>query len=141
MDDALIIERTRRWIASFVIGLNLCPFARRVFDAGVIRYVVTEAATEEALLVALTRELRTLAATSNATIETTLLIHPLALNDFLDYNDFLDRAERHVAEHGLEGILQIASFHPAYQFADTDPDAAADEVVTSVAVRSAKEAI
>ena len=123
MDDALIIEHTRRWIASFVIGLNLCPFARRVFEAGVIRYVVTEAATEDALLVALTHELRTLAATSIANVETTLLIHPLALNDFLDYNDFLDWAERHVAELGLEGIVQIASFHPAYQFADAAPDA------------------
>ena len=120
MNEADIIERTRRWIATFVIGLNLCPFARRVFEAGAIRYAVTDAATEHALLDALTSELQSLSATP--AIETTLLIHPHAFGDFLDYNDFLDRAECLVASLGFEGVVQIASFHPAYQFSDTAPD-------------------
>jgi hypothetical protein len=123
MDDKTVIDRTCRWIASLVIGLDLCPFARRVFEAERIRYVVSEAVDQEALHRDLARELEFLAAAPTSAAETTLLIHPLALADFLDYNDFLGDAERLVDDLGLTGVVQVASFHPDYQFADTDADA------------------
>jgi hypothetical protein len=117
-----VIERTRAWIAGVVVGLNLCPFARRVFDGGLIRYAVTEAADAESLRAALKEELKRLAATPAGEVETAFLIHPHALADFLDYNDFVTEAEGLVADLGLEGVIQIASFHPHYQFAGTRPD-------------------
>ncbi len=124
MDESKVIAATRRWIADIVIELNLCPFARRVFQEGLIRYVVSGADSSKALLHDLRRELKALAAAPIASFETTLLIHPSALLDFLDYNDFLDSAERQLSKMGLEGMVQIASFHPDYRFADTDADAA-----------------
>ena len=123
MDASSVIDATRRWIASIVIGLNLCPFAQRVFDADRIRYVVSDAADESGLLADLARELEELIAAPISAIETTLLIHPLALADFLDYNDFVGAAEQLIANVGLRGTIQIASFHPKYQFAGTDADA------------------
>lgn len=123
MDEQAVIGATRRWVSDVVIGLNLCPFARRVFAADLIRYVVTPAATEADLLDALSAELTTLAATPRATIETTILIHPNALADFFDYNDFLDSADTLIRDLRLRGVIQIASFHPQYQFAGTKPDA------------------
>jgi hypothetical protein len=123
MDHLAVINATRRWIESIVIGLNLCPFARRVFEADKIRYAVSDAQEEAFLLKDLERELRTLSDAPIAAIETTLLIHPNVLGDFLDYNDFLDPAERLIDDLGLSGVIQIASFHPDYQFADTGPDA------------------
>jgi hypothetical protein len=96
MNEAAVIADTRRWIETLVIGLNLCPFARRVFAGGLIRYAVTPAADPEALRA--------------------------ALADFLDYNDFLSDADRLVDDLGLRGVIQIASFHPRYQFAGTRPD-------------------
>jgi hypothetical protein len=116
------IEATRRWISSVVIGLNLCPFARRVFDGELIRYVVSDAIDEGALLEYLERELLALVAAPRSTVETTLLVHPLVLNDFRDYNDFLSRADDLVRRLALEGVIQIASFHPRYQFAGTQPE-------------------
>jgi uncharacterized protein len=124
IDHQTIVEHTRRWIAEIVIGLNLCPFARRVFEGEKIRFVISDAQDERALLHALTGELRILAAAPIESIETTLLIHPRVFGDFLDYNDFLDRAEKRLDDLGLDGVIQLASFHPAYQFADTPPDAA-----------------
>jgi hypothetical protein len=106
-----------------VIGLNLFPFARRVFEADKIRYVVSDARDGGALLGDLTGELEALAAAPAARVETTLLIHPHALANFLDYVDFLDVGERLVGDLGLRGAIQIASFHPDYQFAGTRPDA------------------
>jgi uncharacterized protein len=123
MDQLTVIAATRHWISSMVIGLNLCPFAQRVFQADKIRYVVSAAQEEITLLEDLAGELKALAACPIAQIETTLLIHPHVLRNFLDYNDFLTVAERRVAELGLGGILQIASFHPEYQFAGTAADA------------------
>jgi uncharacterized protein len=118
-----VIDATRRWLETMVIGLNLCPFARRVFEADRIHYAVSDARDEAALLSDLERELRTLAGAPITTIETTLLIHPHALTDFLDYNDFLDPAERLIDELGFTGVIQVASFHPDYQFAKADRDA------------------
>jgi hypothetical protein len=117
-----IVAATRRWLEKAVIGLNLCPFARPVYAGGLIRYVVSGAETPEALLAELRGELRTLAAADPEQTETTLLIHPRTLTDFLDYNDFLGVADAAVEELGLAGTLQIASFHPRYQFAGTGPD-------------------
>jgi hypothetical protein len=124
LDTEAFVAHTRRWIAGIVIGLNLCPFARRVFEGDKIRYVVSDARDEKALLNDLTGELRTLADAPFETLETTLVIHPHVLSDFLDYNDFLDQAEHRIEQLGLTGVIQLASFHPKYQFADTPPDAA-----------------
>jgi len=116
------IARTRAWVDQAVIGLNLCPFARAVEARNQIRYVVTAAVDADGLLAALGEELDLLAATDPASLETTLLIHPLAMTDFLEYNDFLEVADAAVEALGYSGVLQVASFHPDYQFADTAAD-------------------
>lgn len=116
------IAATREWVDKAVIGLNLCPFAKSVQVKGQVRYVLSVATTPEALLVDLDRELRHLAAVDPETTDTTLLVHPQVLQDFLDFNDFLGPAEALLAERGLDGVLQIASFHPRFQFAGTAPD-------------------
>jgi hypothetical protein len=121
MEDP-VIQETRAWLEKAVIGLNLCPFAKPVHVAGRIRYAVSQAETPEALLVDLLAELRTLAAADPEEIETTLLIHPGVLTDFLDYNDFLGVADAALEELDLIGEIQIASFHPDYQFEGTAPD-------------------
>jgi len=117
-----IVLATRTWLEKAVIGLDLCPFAKAVHLKDQIRYAVSSARTAEELLADLISELQLLAATDPEEIETTLLIHPEALTEFLDYNDFLEVAEAAVADLGLEGVLQVASFHPRYQFAGTGPD-------------------
>ncbi len=122
LSDEAVVAATRAWLEKAVIGLNLCPFAKAVHVKRQIRWVVSHAETEEALLEDLLHELQLLAAADPADIDTTLLVHPRVLGDFLDYNDFLDIADAAVEELGLEGVLQVASFHPHYQFADSDPD-------------------
>lgn len=122
MDRTSIVDCTRRWIADVVIGLNFCPFAQRVFEGEKIRYALSEATDEETLLQDLQRELELLAATPIDSIETTLLIHPLVLGNFLDYNDFLDPAEALIESLELDGVVQLASFHPHYQFAESQDD-------------------
>ena len=121
-ERAAFVSATTQWLERAVIGLNLCPFAKAVHAKGQIRYSVCDAITPQALLEALILELQTLADADPNVIDTTLLIHPNVLTDFLDYNDFLDVADAAVAELGLQGEIQIASFHPHYQFADTAPD-------------------
>lgn len=123
MDDAsTVLTATRAWVDRAVIGLNLCPFAKAVQARGQLRYVVSTARDEAALLAELADELQALAAADPAVTETTLLIHPGVLHDFLDFNDFLGVAEATLEQLGLEGELQIASFHPRYQFADSAAD-------------------
>jgi hypothetical protein len=117
-----IIEDTRTWLTKAVIGLNLCPFAKAVHVKNQIRYKVSDASTPEALLQDLIAELALLRDADPAQIDTTLLVHPGTLHDFLDYNDFLDVADAAIADMDLEGVIQIASFHPQYQFGGTDPD-------------------
>ena len=112
-----VIAATRNWVEKAVIGLRLCPFAASPYLLGLIRYRVSEQRSPEGLAEELTQELTYLAAADPLHCETSLLIHPRVLGDFLDYNQFLDRADAAVAALGLEGELQIASFHPAYQFA------------------------
>ena len=120
-DSAHVIAATQDWLLKAVIGLNLCPFAKAVHLRQQIRYAVSDATTEDALLADLLRELRLLAAADPAQIETTLLIHPRVLTAFLDYNDFLAVADAAVAELGLDGEIQVASFHPEYQFEGSGP--------------------
>ena len=121
-DDADPIETTRRWLERAVIGLNLCPFAKAVHARGQVRYVLSAADTPAMLLEALGAELLRLRDTPAGEIDTTLLVHPDVLGDFHDYNDFLGEADELVATLGLEGVLQVASFHPQYQFAGSGPD-------------------
>jgi hypothetical protein len=123
LDAEQVIAETKHWLERAVIGLNLCPFAKAVFVKNRIRYVVSAAATPEALGEELNRELQHLHAVSHEDVETTLLIHPCVLEDFLDYNDFLDVADAIIEEMDLTGEIQIASFHPDYQFADTHSQA------------------
>ncbi len=120
--DADPIALTRRWLERAVIGLNLCPFAKAVHAKGQVRYVLSDADTPQALLEQLGEELLRLRDTPAEAVDTTLLVHPQVLADFLDYNDFLDEADALVEALDLEGVLQVASFHPDYQFAGTEPD-------------------
>lgn len=122
LEPDCVIELTRRWISSVVIGLRLCPFAQRVFQGEVIRYVVSDADNDEDLLEKLGDELRLLVETPITQIETTLLIHQRALTDFLEFNDFLAVANRLLKALGYEGVIQLAHFHPNYQFEGTHPD-------------------
>jgi hypothetical protein len=117
-----VIAHTRAWVDRAVIGLNLCPFAKAVQVKGQVRYVLCEAKDTAELLSALCDELDHLAKVDPAQTDTTLLIHPGVLSDFLDFNDFLAVADAAVEELGLEGVLQVASFHPQFQFADTEQD-------------------
>ena len=117
MESESITYVVRRWVEELVVGLNLCPFAGRELVRNRVRFVVTDATTEEQLLAALETELALL--NDDAAVETTLLIHPSVLQDFFDYNQFLDTAERLLVQTDLEGVYQIASFHPDYQFAGT----------------------
>ena len=116
------IAATRQWLERAVIGLNLCPFAKAVYVKQQVRFVLSDASTPEALLEQLAEELLLLRDTRAEEIDTTLIVHPDVLQDFLDYNDFLDNADAAVEALDLEGVLQVASFHPAYQFAGTAPD-------------------
>lgn len=116
------IAETRRWIERAVIGLNLCPFAKAVYVKEQVRFVLSDASTPEALLEELAEELVRLRDTDPQSIDTTLIVHPDVLTDFLDYNDFLDNADAAVEALDLQGVLQVASFHPDYQFAGAAPD-------------------
>jgi hypothetical protein len=122
-DGPAAIAATGRWVTRVVVGLNLCPFARRVSDAGLVRYAVTDAGDEEELLGALAAELAALVAAPRAEVETTLLIHPRAFPDFLEFNDFLPEADRLVRRLGLTGVVQVVGFHPGFRFAGAEPDA------------------
>ena len=110
----------QKWVNTFVVELNLCPFAKRELVKGRVQFVVSDANNEEALLLHLHAELERLE--NNSDIETTLLIHPLILNDFDAYNQFLNYADGLLQEMQLDGVFQIASFHPAYRFAETAPE-------------------
>ena len=113
---------TRRWLERAVIGLNLCPFAKAPHVKGQVHYAVCSGGGRRELLSLLRAELQALAALDAQERETTLLIVPDQFADFLDFNDFLDDAEALLDELDLQGVLQIAPFHPRFQFADTEPD-------------------
>ena len=122
MDEQAVLWATRAWVEHAVIGLNLCPFAKAVQTKNLIRYVCSEARDTAALLDALRSELQRLVDTPIERLETTLLVHPQVLGDFVAYNDFLDEADALLCEMPLDGVLQIASFHPQYQFAGSAAD-------------------
>jgi len=118
----LAIAETRAWVRRAVIGLNLCPFARAVDAKDQIRYVFSDATDPETLLATLVVELQRLADTDPEVVDTTMVIHPRVFADFEDFNDFLELADAAVEDLDLDGVLQVASFHPQFQFADTEPD-------------------
>jgi hypothetical protein len=120
IDD--VISATTRWLEKSVIGLGLCPFAENPYRSGRVRFHVSEQRSAAGLLKDLKSELTRLAAADPAQCETTLLIHPWVLTDFIEYNDFLEVCDAVIAELDLEGELQVASFHPQYQFAGTQPE-------------------
>lgn len=113
---------TRRWLERAVIGLNLCPFAKAVHVKAQIHYAVYESVEDTSLMDALLAEVKALAALDVSERDTTLLIAPNTLADFLDFNDFTARAERRLARAGFDGVFQLASFHPSFQFAGTEAD-------------------
>jgi uncharacterized protein len=116
-----VVRDTRHWLERAVIGLNLCPFAKAVHAKGQVHYAVSDATEPRQLLADLGAELDALVALDARERETTLLMAPRCLADFLEFNDFLTRGERLVRKRGLEGIIQLASFHPGYQFEGTQP--------------------
>jgi uncharacterized protein len=118
-NEEQILAQTRHWLEKAVIGLNLCPFAKAVYVKNQVRFVVSKARHADDLLEELDRELDLLVATPASEIDTTLLIHPTLFEDFLDFNDFLEVAEGVIDEHELEGVIQLASFHPKFQFEGT----------------------
>jgi hypothetical protein len=122
LNDEPVLANTRRWLEKAVIGLNLCPFARAVYVKGQVRIVVSRARHLDAFLDQLDAELDLLQSTPAEQIDTTLLVHSTLFPDFLQFNDFLGVVDDVVAEHGLEGVIQVASFHPQFQFEGSEPD-------------------
>ena len=122
MIDEEVLAKTRHWLEAAVIGLNLCPFAKAVYVKNQVRLVVSKARHADDLLEELDLELDLLVGAPAADIDTTLLIHATLFEDFLDFNDFLEVAEGVIDEHGLEGVIQLASFHPQFQFEGTKAD-------------------
>ena len=120
MEHQQIVDSVKRWVETVVIDLNLCPFAQDPLKKKRVRFTVSEASTEEQLLADLQAEIELL--DTEQTIETTLLIHPSVLVDFDDYNQFLNYCDDLLRQMAREGIYQIASFHPDYQFGGTEPD-------------------
>jgi len=122
LTDSPALTQTRAWVEHAVIGLNLCPFAKAPQVKGLVRYVESQAQDPAALLSDLMNELQRLAKAPPERLETTLLVHPQVFSDFADFNDFLGVAEDTVADLGLEGVIQVASFHPDYRFEGTTAD-------------------
>jgi uncharacterized protein len=116
------IESTRQWVNRAVIGLNLCPFAKSVEVKGQVRYVVSDAVRWDDILLDLENELRGLDTAPPNERDTTLLILRSGLTDFVEFNAFLHEADRLIAKLDMQGVYQIASLHPRYQFADTEAD-------------------
>jgi uncharacterized protein len=120
--DEQVLADMRRWIEAAVIGLNLCPFAKSVYVKNQVRIVVSRARHLDAFLDDLDRELELLKTTPAEEVDTTLLVHPTLFPDFIVFNDFLNVVDEVVEEHELEGVVQVAPFHPAFQFEGTEPD-------------------
>ena len=121
-DAEAIHADTQRWLERAVIGLNLCPFAKSVFVKKQIRYALTAASTADELLAELEHELNLLAATAASEIDTTLLIHPLAMRNFIDFHFFLAEVDALIRNLEFDGVFQVASLHPQYEFAGSEPE-------------------
>jgi len=117
------LEKTKIWVERFVIGLNLCPFAKKPFSQGKIRFILEETTDLEQLAATFVKECLFLHRTKTESVETTLLVHPYILTNFYDYLDFISVAEALLEQLELEGVIQVASFHPDYQFEGTTSDA------------------
>lgn len=120
MSEPFEVAVARRWLEQVVISMDLCPFAGRELIKNRVRFAVSKAVSEDQLLLDLQEELKELQ--GNDAIETTLLIHSDVLQDFADYNQFLDYVDALLEQMNLIGVFQIASFHPGYQFEGTSPD-------------------
>ncbi len=120
--ERTVIEDTQKWLLQAVVGLNLCPFAKAVVVKDMVRYRVCPSADPADVLALLREELQHLAQADPDKLDTTLLIAPKALPDFLDFNDFLADCYEVLTELELDGVLQVADFHPHYQFGGTDVD-------------------
>lgn len=121
-DSATVTDHTRQWLEKAVIGLNLCPFAKAPHIKNLVRISVSQARHLDGFLEDLDRELQLLGDTPADELETTLLVHPTLFPDFDTFNQMLDIADTAVVDNGLEGIVQIAPFHPDFQFEGTDSD-------------------
>ena len=121
-DSATVTDHTRQWLEKAVIGLNLCPFAKAPHVKNLVRISVSQARHLDGFLEDLDRELQLLGDTPADELETTLLVHPTLFPDFDTFNQMLDIADAAVVDNGLEGIVQIAPFHPDFQFEGTDSD-------------------
>jgi uncharacterized protein len=124
LSDEQLTQQVSDWLKKIVIGLNLCPFAKAPFNKGQVKFVVSHADNDDDLLQALSESLNQLAETPAAKTETIVMIVPNWLQSFDDYNQFLDVADDVLVANDLEGVIQVASFHPDYQFAETDANAA-----------------
>ena len=122
LDVHTVSEHTKQWLEKAVIGLNLCPFAKAPHVKNLIRIVVSEARHLDGFLEDLDRELQLLGNTPASELETTLLVHPTLFPDFETFNQMLEIADDAVVENKLEGIIQIAPFHPDFQFEGTEAD-------------------
>lgn len=120
--DEAVVGDTRRWLERAVVGLNLCPFAKGVLAKGQVHFAVSRAGDREGVLADFARELAGLVALPASERDTTLLVVPHGMEDFLTFNDLAERAERLVRKNGLEGVVQVAHFHPRFVFAGTDED-------------------
>ena len=118
--ERMATEDTQKWLLDAVVGLNLCPFAKAVVVKDMVRYRVCASSQPADVLAMLREELQHLAAADPDKLDTTLLIAPHALPEFLDFNDFLAACDAVLIELSLDGILQVADFHPHYQFGGTD---------------------
>ncbi|WP_424894772.1 DUF1415 domain-containing protein [Tepidimonas sp. HKU79] len=121
-DVAAVEADMRRWVERAVIGLNLCPFAKAVWVKNQVRIAVSQARHLDAFLDDLDAELLRLRDTPPEVLDTTLLVHPTLFPDFFVFNDFLDVVDRVIAEHDLEGVIQVAPFHPDFVFDGVEPD-------------------
>lgn len=119
---APVLAATREWLEKAVIGLNLCPFAKSVYVKNQVRYAISAARTADELLAEVAAELALLAATDPKLLDTTLLVHPAAMTDFLDYHFFIGETDALLRNNDYEGVFQIATLHPHYEFAGSDPD-------------------
>ncbi len=122
MDSALVLARTRKWVANFIVGHNFCPFAAKPLQQNKVRFVASEATDQESLMMDLWQEATHLLDQTAEQLETTILVHPEVLTSFEDYLDFLGAAELLLEEREWDDELQIASFHPDYLFDGVDPE-------------------
>ena len=120
--ERTVIEDTQKWLLQAVVGLNLCPFAKAVVVKDRVRYRVCASPEPAQVLAMLREELHHLVEADPRMLDTTLLMAPNALPDFLDFNDFLADCDAVLTDLELDGVLQVADFHPHYQFGGTEAD-------------------